>query len=186
MAEWRAAGIDGVRLAVNLSPAQFSDPDLPERIAAILARTGLPASCLELEITESIAMASPIDTEKVIRHLVSDGVSFSIDDFGTGYSSLSYLRQFPIQTLKIDRSFVKDVGDGNNASDICEISILLAHKLGLDVVGEGVETSEQLEFLRRVGCEKVQGFLVGKPLSAGATEQALRACQPQRLNPGQE
>ena len=173
MAEWRSQGIDGVRLAVNLSPAQFADPGLPERVAAILARTGLPATCLELEITESIAMASPAETEKVIRRLVRDGVSFSIDDFGTGYSSLSYLRQFPIQTLKIDRSFVKDVGAGNNASEICEISILLAHKLGLDVVGEGVETAEQLDFLRRVGCEKVQGFLVSKPLSADVIGQAL-------------
>ena len=175
MMAWRAEGIDGIRLSVNLSPAQFGDPDFSAKVMAVLDETGLSASFLDLEITESIAMASPAETERIIRQLTEEGLSFSIDDFGTGYSSLAYLKQFPIQTLKIDRSFVQDIGVDPNAADICEISIMLAHKLGLNVVAEGVEAPYQMEFLRRVGCEKVQGYLISQPLPAELVEKLIRS-----------
>lgn len=174
-AEWHAGGLKHIHISVNLSPAQFGDPELPNRIGAVLSDTGLAPECLGLEITESIAMASPAETERIIRLIAKMGPSFSIDDFGTGYSSLAYLKQFPIQTLKIDRSFVTDTDTDVNAADICEVSVLLAHKLGLEVVAEGVETQAQCEFLRGIGCEKIQGYLISKPLPAGQAEAFMRS-----------
>lgn len=175
MATWHADGLAHLRISVNLSPAQFSDPDLPARIGEVLSNTGLRADSLDLEITESIAMASPSETERIIRLIAYNGPSFSIDDFGTGYSSLAYLKQFPIQTLKIDHSFIKDIETDTNAADICEITVLLAHKLGLEVVAEGVETQAQREFLQRIGCEKIQGYLTSKPLPAAQAEAFMRS-----------
>jgi EAL domain-containing protein (putative c-di-GMP-specific phosphodiesterase class I) len=146
LAEWRSAGIVHIHMSVNLSALQFADPELPARIAAVLQENGLPPQMLDLEITESMAMASPQETERIMRLIAQQGPSFSIDDFGTGYSSLAYLKQFPIRTLKIDRAFVKDIDTEGNDADICEVSVLLAHKLGLDVVAEGVETGGADEF----------------------------------------
>ncbi len=174
-AEWHAAGLEHIHVSVNLSPAQFGDPELPARISAVLSDTGLPPECLDLEITESIAMASPAETERIIRVIAQNGPSFSIDDFGTGYSSLAYLKQFPIQTLKIDRSFVTDIETDSNAADICEVSMLLAHKLGLEVVAEGVETEGQREFLQGIDCEKIQGYLISKALPAAQAEAFMRS-----------
>ena len=164
--QWQKEGLTGIRMSVNLSALQFLDKDLAEHIQEILAETGLDAECLDLEVTESMSMASPSDTIAIMQVLAECGMSLSIDDFGTGYSSLAYLKLFPIHTLKIDRSFVKDIEIDTNDADICDVTVLLAHKMGLDVVAEGVETEAQLKFLLSIGCNKIQGFLISKPLPA--------------------
>ncbi|HEX8614927.1 MAG TPA: EAL domain-containing protein [Telluria sp.] len=171
---WQAAGLPPFRLAVNVSAREFSAA-LPARVSATLARYQLDPSWLELEITESTLMH---DIERVIAimdRITALGVSLSLDDFGTGYSSLSYLKRFPIDTLKIDRSFTTGLPfDGNDcaiASTIVSIGRQLRHK----VIAEGVETWQQLEFLRDAGCDEVQGYLFSRPLPAAAFETALRA-----------
>jgi len=174
LATWHTNGLDHIRMSVNLAATQFADQRLPIRIEEILAQTDLPAASLNLEITESMTMKSPEETVVMMRVLTELGVSLSMDDFGTGYSSLSYLKTFPIGTLKIDRSFVKDIETDQNDADICEVTVLLAHKLGLDVMAEGVETEAQLKYLHSVGCEKIQGYLISKPLPADKAEEFIR------------
>ncbi|WLI90400.1 EAL domain-containing protein [Massilia sp. R2A-15] len=170
---WQRAGLPPLRIAINVSAREFT-ATLPGRLAATLRRYELAPSWLELEITESALMH---DIERVIDimgEINALGVTLSLDDFGTGYSSLSYLKRFPIHTLKIDRSFT--TGVPNDASD-CAIAttiIGMAQKLGHQVIAEGVETVEQLEFLRASGCDEVQGYLFSRPLAAGAFETALR------------
>lgn len=161
---WQQEGMADIRMSVNLSALQFLDKDLAEHIQEILAETGLAAEHLDLEVTESMSMSSPSDTIAIMQVLSEHGMSLSIDDFGTGYSSLAYLKLFPIHTLKIDRSFVTDIEIDSNDADICDVTVLLAHKMGLNVVAEGVETEEQLKFLLSIGCNKIQGFLISKPL----------------------
>ncbi len=174
LAEWRAGGLTELRMSINLSTGQFLDKTLPARMDALLARHGLAAGLIDLEVTESVSMASPDETIEVMRALTQRGLSLSIDDFGTGYSSLAYLKLFPIRTLKIDRSFVKDIETDPSDADICDVTVLLAHKLGLEVVAEGVETEAQLKFLRSIGCEKIQGYLISRPLPADQLETLLR------------
>ncbi|HJV92814.1 MAG TPA: EAL domain-containing protein, partial [Azonexus sp.] len=128
---------------------------------------------LNLEVTESMSMASPEQTIASMTELTECGLSLSIDDFGTGYSSLAYLKLFPVSTLKIDRSFVKDIETDRNDADICDVTVLLAHKLGLDVVAEGVESEAQLKYLLSIGCEKIQGYLISKPLPAAEAERFI-------------
>ena len=173
-AQWQAAGVAPFRLAVNVSAREFS-ATLPARVAATLARYGLDSAWLELEITESTLMHDIERTIAIMERITALGVTLSLDDFGTGYSSLSYLKRFPIDTLKIDRSFTMGIpGDGNDcaiASTIISIGRQLRHK----VIAEGVETVEQLEFLRAAGCDEVQGYLFAKPLTAEAFLQLLRA-----------
>jgi diguanylate cyclase (GGDEF)-like protein/PAS domain S-box-containing protein len=171
---WKQAGLGCFRLAVNVSAREFT-ATLPARVADTLARHGLDPCWLELEITESTLMH---DIERVIDimdQLNSLGVTLSLDDFGTGYSSLSYLKRFPIDTLKIDRSFTTglpgDVSDCAIASTIISIGQQLGHR----VIAEGVETEDQLEFLRSAGCDEVQGYLFSRPLAADVFEQSLRA-----------
>lgn len=174
LASWHANGLDHIKMSVNLAASQFADQRLPMRIEEVLAQTDLPATSLNLEITESMTMKSPGETAAMMRMLTGKGLSLSIDDFGTGHSSLSYLKTFPISTLKIDRSFVKDIETDQNDADICDVTVLLAHKLGLEVVAEGVETEAQLKYLHFVGCEKVQGYLISKPLPADKAEEFIR------------
>jgi diguanylate cyclase (GGDEF)-like protein/PAS domain S-box-containing protein len=172
-AQWMRAGLPPFRLAVNVSAREFS-ASLPSRVAATLDRHGLEPSWLELEITESTLMR---DIERVIDimdQITALGVSLSLDDFGTGYSSLSYLKRFPIDTLKIDRSFTTGIPEDGNDCAIASTIISIGQQLGHRVIAEGVETSEQLEFLRGAGCDEVQGYLFSRPLAAGAFEQALR------------
>jgi diguanylate cyclase (GGDEF)-like protein/PAS domain S-box-containing protein len=159
---WRQTGAP-LRMAVNLSARQFQHTNLAAQVAAVLADTGLPAHALELEITESMAMHNAERTVVVLRALKELGVHLSVDDFGTGYSSLSYLKQFDVDTLKIDRGFVCDLP---HDSAIAEAVLALAHSLSMSVTAEGVETEEQLAFLQQHNCDEVQGFLIGKPVPA--------------------
>jgi EAL domain-containing protein (putative c-di-GMP-specific phosphodiesterase class I) len=147
-----------------LSPLQFVQAKLVDRILAILSKHAVPSSQLELEITESAMMTNLVKTVEKLNQLVQAGISISIDDFGTGYSSLSYLKKFPIRTLKIDRSFIRDLPHDLSDSQLVETIILMAHNLGISVVAEGVETEEQLEWLKHCGCEQIQGYFYSKPL----------------------
>src|SRR5690606_30989082 len=160
---WLDAGLDFGRISVNLSPSEIRRGGVVERVSRILARTGLPANRLELEITESGLMESNEGGERFLRMLHDLGVSLSIDDFGTGYSSLAYLKRFPVQQLKIDRSFVQDLPGKHSDAQLVQTIISLAHGLDLTVVAEGVETSEQEAQLRDMGCDMVQGYLYGRP-----------------------
>ena len=162
--QWREQGLDFGRLSVNISGRQFQDEGLPTAVAAALAASGLPASRLELEITESWVMEGPFRAEKQMRALNEMGVDLVIDDFGVAYSSMAYLKRFPVQKLKIDRSFIRDIpADADDAAIVSAI-IAMGHSLGLRVVAEGVETAEQSAFLRGTGCDEVQGYLFGRPV----------------------
>ena len=178
MAQWRAHALNNITMSVNLAAVQFSDSQLPTRLSTIMTREGLPPACLHLELTESMMMANPGHAVAMMNGLVGQGLSLSIDDFGTGYSSLAYLKLFPISTLKIDRSFVKDIETDQNDAAICDMTVVLAHKLGLDTVAEGVETEAQLAYLHSIGCEEAQGYLIGKPVAASEVEGFIRARQP--------
>ncbi len=175
---WQDVELGHLRMSVNLSAKQFHDETLPERITTLLQNAGLGTDRIDLEITESMPMQSPADAITLMQRLSDSGLSLSIDDFGTGHSSLSYLKLFPIDTLKIDRAFVKDIETDPNDANICDVTVLLAHKLGLETVAEGVETSAQLKFLLSIGCEKIQGYLVSKPLPGDELEHFIRNARP--------
>jgi diguanylate cyclase (GGDEF)-like protein/PAS domain S-box-containing protein len=166
LANWRANGWPELRVAVNLSAAQFRQQDLLTQVEAALAAANLPADALELEVTESILMIDAEGTAKMLNALNAMGVALAIDDFGTGYSSLAYLKRFSVSTLKVDRSFVSGIGiDGEDAA-ICAAVIGLAHSLHLDVVAEGVETQAQYDWLAKAGCHIIQGYFTGRPAPA--------------------
>jgi EAL domain-containing protein (putative c-di-GMP-specific phosphodiesterase class I) len=158
------SGYIEIKMSVNLSPFQFQQANLVESILSIVTEKEVPVSQLELEITETTMMTNLEDTIAKLHLLVNAGMSVSIDDFGTGYSSLYYLKTFPINTLKIDRSFIKDITTDANGAQIVETIILMAHNLGLGVVAEGVETKEQLELLQNFGCDLIQGYYYSPPL----------------------
>lgn len=161
---------DELTVSVNLSPRQFQQPDLVKRIGHALDSGRVPASALRLEITESSAMQNADTTVHVMRELQALGVGISLDDFGTGYSSLSHLKRLPIDTLKLDQSFVRDITHDPEDEAISSAVIALAHTLGLRVVAEGVETAEQLSFLNSRGCDAVQGYLISRPVPLDAFE----------------
>ena len=169
---WQDAGHGPLRIAVNLSPRQFSEPNLVTSIAEVLRHTGLPPSCLEIELTEGLFMHDVALAVELLHKLKALGLALSIDDFGTGYSSFSYLRKFPIDVLKIDRSFVSDIVEGDEAAIVVSI-IALAHNLKLRVIAEGVETAAQLDYLRRNGCDEMQGYYFSPPVAAADFEQIL-------------
>jgi diguanylate cyclase (GGDEF)-like protein/PAS domain S-box-containing protein len=160
-------------ISVNLSGRQFAQPDLIEQVRSILADTKLDPRSLKLEITESVVMDNIEQATEMLRQLRALGVQLSIDDFGTGYSSLSYLHRFPIDTLKIDRSFVMQMVDNNENIEIVRTIVMLAQNLGMDVVAEGVETKEQLALLRKLGCENGQGYFFSRPVSVGGAEKII-------------
>lgn len=170
---WSSEGKSDVRIAVNLSSRQFYDDRLANNVANVLADTGLEARRLELELTESMVMKDPKITVSSLNQLKEMGVSISVDDFGTGYSSLAYLKRYPLDVLKIDRSFVRDIATDPDDAAIANAIIAMAQSLGLNVVAEGVETSEQLEFLCRNGCNIAQGYFLGKPVPADEAETWL-------------
>jgi diguanylate cyclase (GGDEF)-like protein len=171
---WQKSGLPPMRVAVNLSARQFQQQDLVESVARILKETGLEARWLEIEITEGIAMQNPDYSNVLLQGLKNMGVHVAVDDFGTGYSSLSYLKKFPIDTLKIDQSFVRDITTDPNDAAIANAVIVLAHSLKLTVIAEGVEHPEQEAFLREHHCDIIQGFLFSSPLPAAALESLIR------------
>jgi len=170
---WQDAGLEPPRVAVNLSARQFRDPQLPDLVRKAIAESGIEPGLLELEITESAAMDDVEQTVSILTGLRQLGLHLSIDDFGTGYSSLSYLRRLEVDSIKIDKSFVDDIGRDPNADAICNAIIGLGHSLGKRVVAEGVETEEQLAFLKAMGCEEIQGYLFGRPEPAMEFAQKL-------------
>ncbi|SDA88930.1 PAS domain S-box-containing protein/diguanylate cyclase (GGDEF) domain-containing protein [Pseudomonas sp. NFACC15-1] len=167
---WHQAKVRVPKVSVNISARQFSDGQLGTRIANILRSTGLPPACLELELTESILMREVSEAMQILAGLKNLGLSIAVDDFGTGYSSLNYLKQFPIDVLKIDRTFVDGLPSGEQDAQIARAIIAMAHSLNLAVIAEGVETHEQLDFLREHGCDEVQGYLFGRPMPANRFE----------------
>ncbi len=164
-----------LHVAVNLSARQFSAPDLAARIAAALRESGLPARNLELEITESLIMENAERSKAALAELKRMGIALSIDDFGTGYSSLAYLKRFPIDRIKIDRSFVEDIAVAPDSAAICASIIAMAHALRLGVVAEGVENDDQIGFLLKRQCDRMQGYLFARPMPHGEAEQLLLA-----------
>jgi len=170
---WNAHRLVPLRVAVNVSGVQFREPGLPELIARVCAEEGIDSSWLLLEITESVLMDSSDQAERRMHEIKALGVGYALDDFGTGFSSLSYLKRFPVDIVKIDRSFVGDLPDDRNDAHLVEAIIHMARSLGLRVTAEGVETDAQREFLRSLGCDHLQGYLLGKPLPANGFEQLL-------------
>lgn len=170
---WKAAGLPPIRIAVNLSGHQFSQPHLGQLIIEILRETGLEANNLELELTESTVMQNPESAIKTLSELKAKGIQISIDDFGTGYSSLSYLRQLPFDILKIDRSFVCELTHNEKNAAIITAILQLARSLNLKVVAEGVETEDELAFFYGHECDEIQGYWFSPPLSAQAFEELL-------------
>ena len=173
--QWQLEGLRPIRMAVNLSARQFARDNLAETVAAILSEIGLAPRDLELELTESLVMSDVERGIGVLRALKQLGVRIAVDDFGTGYSSLAYLRRLPIDVLKIDRSFVADIGSGDGDGEAIVASIIaLAHTLKLKVVAEGVETIEQLDYLRQNRCDEMQGYYYSKPVPAEVFAELLR------------
>jgi len=170
---WHDLGVPQLRLAVNLSARPFQRPDLIERVKDVLWETGVSSSCLELEITETLAMQNAEESLGVLRGLKELGVRIAIDDFGTGYSSLSYLRNFPIDTLKIDASFIRSLTDDSGSFEIASAVIALAHSLDIRVVAEGVEKEPQWRLLRDQGCDEVQGYFFCAPLTAADCQRLI-------------
>lgn len=171
---WQAAGLPTLCVSVNLSPIQFRRADLVREVADILAETGLLPEYLELEVTESFVMHDAERINATMRQLKQLGVAIAVDDFGTGYSSLSYLKRFPVDRLKVDRSFVRDIHQDPDDAAIVRAIITLGHALGLKVVAEGVETPEHQAFLRQHGCDEGQGYLYSRPVTAVELEAMLR------------
>jgi diguanylate cyclase (GGDEF)-like protein len=178
-ASWRKAGLPPVRLAVNLFPAQFHEEALALQVGTALRDSGLPPEMLEIEITENVALSNDPHIIDSLRSLREKGVGLALDDFGTGYASLSSLRRYPLTRLKIDRSFVSNIGADSSAEETAVASsiIAMAHNLGFSVTAEGVETNAQAAFLVGRRCDEVQGFLYAKPLPSNEFEMFLAAKQ---------
>jgi len=160
-------------LAVNVSPRQFRQPGFVDEVRQMLTQTGIDPARLKLELTESVVLDNVNATVDKMNALKAFGVGFSMDDFGTGYSSLTYLKRLPLDVLKIDRSFVRDIATDASDAVIVQTIIGMAQSLGIDVVAEGVETVEQLDFLKRHGCRSFQGYLFSRPLSLEEFECSL-------------
>jgi len=177
---WQAAGLPPLRIAVNVSVRQLRESSLPRTIAAILEETGLPPDLLEVEVTESGIMANPDHSAGILREIQAMGVSIAVDDFGTGYSSLACLKRLPINRLKIDRSFIRDIpGDADDVA-IAQTILAMARQLQLAVVAEGVESEEIMRFLQASGCEEAQGYFISRPLAADACAEFIRAAVQRR------
>ena len=179
---WDSEGIPGMSIAVNVSPRQFRHGDFFDQVRQALAESGITPSRLVLEITEGVLLHNPEQAQALLVSLQQLGLRISVDDFGTGYSSLSYLKRLPLSSLKIDRSFVRDMAESQNDRVIVSAVLSMARELGLQVVAEGVETIEQLDFLRDKGCPFVQGYYIGRPMPAAHFVSAVKArlAQPNR------
>jgi EAL domain-containing protein (putative c-di-GMP-specific phosphodiesterase class I) len=168
----------GLTIAVNLSPVQFHDAELPGRLTAIVAREGVPPSRIELEITEDVLLAADYGTAEQLRALRRAGFRLALDNFGTGYSSLSYLTRSQVDKIKIDRSFVSRLGQSAGAIAIVQAVIAMGHALGVTIAAEGVETPEQAEFLALAGVDEVQGYLIARPDVAAAIDAMAAEAPP--------
>jgi diguanylate cyclase (GGDEF)-like protein len=157
--EWYDQGIEAIRIAVNISSKHFVEQEIPDKIIKMLNAHNLPSSCLEVELTESVMAAQGSQTLDILNRLKEIGLTISVDDFGTGYSSLSYLKTFPVDVVKIDRFFIKDILTGKKDESIVKAMISMAHSMDMKVVAEGIETRKQLALLHRMGCDYGQGFL---------------------------
>jgi len=185
-AQWRREGLGPLRVSVNLSSRQFRSDTLAGTVSSALQASGLDAQHLEVELTESLLVENTEQAMEVMGRLKAIGVAISIDDFGTGYSSLGYLKRFPIDSLKIDRSFVRDLANSRKDAAIVEAIAALAQNLGIGLVAEGVEEAHQAEFLRARRCTELQGYLFGRPMPAQAIAEfvqrpvapALRVVKP--------
>ncbi len=175
---WHDAGLSRIRIAVNLSPVQFRKRTVPLLVAKVLAETGLEGQYLDLELTESIMMQDMSAVERDLHQLVELGVHLAIDDFGTVYSSLAYVKRFPVDRIKIDQSFVRNMVDDVNDAAIVRAIITLGHSLNVTVVAEGVETVDQLARLRAEGCDEIQGYYFGKPMPAADFADLIRGGSP--------
>ncbi len=171
LVRWQAEGLQDLRIAINMSSRQFRQEDLAERVAGILQESGANPACITLELTESMVMQDVSSTLVALRALKQLGLSISLDDFGTGYSSLSYLRRFPIDELKIDKSFINDIHENPDDAAIASAIVAMALSLGLQVVAEGVENQAQADLLRKMGCNQVQGYYFSRPLDVAAFSQ---------------
>ena len=171
---WQKDGLTPTRVAVNLSAFQFRNGKLLGTIRRALQESSLDPSYLEVEITESALMSDPEESVNILKQLSQMGVLVSVDDFGTGYSSMSYLQRFPIDKLKIDRTFISDVTSSNDDASIVSAIVSLGHTLNLKVIAEGVETPEQLEFLQMLGCDQYQGFHHSKAMPASEFAELIR------------
>jgi EAL domain-containing protein (putative c-di-GMP-specific phosphodiesterase class I) len=171
---WQLAGLPHYPVAVNLSARQFSQSGLETTIGSILDESQIDAGLLEIELTESVLMSDSEDALRVLDNIKQRGIRLSVDDFGTGYSSLAYLKRFPLDSLKIDRAFIRDITTDSGGATIAKAIINLAHSLKLKVVAEGVEKQAQLDFLRDHGCDEIQGFLFARPMPAAECERAMR------------
>jgi EAL domain-containing protein (putative c-di-GMP-specific phosphodiesterase class I) len=171
---WRDARLPSMRIAINVSPVELRAKHFAQRVGAILAETGLAPCDLELELTESVLMQDSRSTATVLHALKDMGVRLALDDFGTGYASLSFLKRFPIDTLKIDQSFVHDITTDANDAGIVSGVIGMGKSLRMRVIAEGVETAEQLAFLRQRGCPEGQGYYFGHPTNAGEFDRSAR------------
>jgi EAL domain-containing protein (putative c-di-GMP-specific phosphodiesterase class I) len=168
MQRWRAGGLPHIRVSVNLSARQFLSPELDTVVLRALQHAGLPPEALEVEVTETTAMLNIEDALRVLDTLRKIGVTAAIDDFGIGHSSLGRLREFPVATLKVDRSFVTGLGEPGQDPALVRAVVALGHALGLSVVAEGIETYAELAALREMGCELGQGYLYSRPIDADA------------------
>lgn len=179
---WEKAGYGNVTIAVNLSPLEFRNPEMGDNVINLVDEYGIPASAIELEITETVVMQNMETAVSILEKLHHAGFGISVDDFGTGYSSLSYLKRFPLSKVKIDRSFISDFTQGKNDAALVSAIIAMSHSLDLRVVAEGVETEEQLRFLQDLHCDEIQGFLISKPIpSEEAGDLLAQSSSIQRL-----
>ena len=171
---WDEMNLPKISVAVNLSAIQFQQEDLAGSIEKILSDSGVDPERLELELTESVVMQDARKADNILSRLSRVGIKLAIDDFGTGYSSLSYLKRFAVDRLKIDQSFVRDMTHNYDDAEIAQAIINLGHTLGLEIVSEGVETKEQLELLKKQGCDIIQGYFISKPMPADDLPEFLR------------
>ncbi|MGZ5059014.1 MAG: putative bifunctional diguanylate cyclase/phosphodiesterase, partial [Methylobacter sp.] len=175
--QWQDDGKPPITLAVNVSAHQFLRSDICTLVAQVLTDTGFPAEHLELEITESGLMGNQSNATTILNNLRAQGVHLAIDDFGTGYSSLAYLKHFPLDVLKIDKSFIDEIPFQQDDMEITATIVAMAHTLGFKVLAEGVETPEQHDFLRKKGCDMYQGYILSRPIPAEEFAELLRKQQ---------
>jgi diguanylate cyclase len=173
-AAWQRSGLPALRMGINVSARQFHNPALESLVAQALIEHGLAPEQLELEITESLSMKDPEESIRILASFKALGIGIAIDDFGTGYSNLAYLRRFPVRRIKLDRSFVSELGSQSSSRAIVEAMVAMAHKLDLQVIAEGVETSEQRDQLLRYGCDELQGYWFSRPVDAAMCEALLQ------------